>query len=105
MAYVSPGPGATDAAAALNDEAAPFASVHAAVAAVRAARKAGGERVWVVLREGTHYLGGTLELSAEDSHLSIVNYPGEARRAPPRRPSPCPDALRSDRGVGTRFTS
>ena len=68
--------GGNDAAAALNDQSLPFPTIHAAVEAVRASR-ATGQRAFVVLREGTHYLTRTLELGPEDSHTSFVNYPGE----------------------------
>ena len=37
-----------------------------------------GERAWVVLRGGTHYLTRTLELGARDSFLSFVSHAGEA---------------------------
>eukprot|EP01051_Picozoa_sp_SAG22_P013824 SAG22_NODE_1596_length_4037_cov_2.253682_5_plen_321_part_00 len=62
----------------LGDPRAPFRTVHAAVAAVRAAGRADGERALVVLRGGTHYVTSTLELGPEDSDISILNMPGEA---------------------------
>ena len=69
---------AADALSAINDASAPYASVHDAVAALRAVPRGRGHRGFVVLREGTHYLGRTLELGPEDSHVSFVNFPGEA---------------------------
>ena len=64
--------------AALNDASAPFSTVHDAVAALRAVRRSSRQRATVVLREGTHYMTSTLELGPQDSHMSFVNYPGEA---------------------------
>jgi hypothetical protein len=59
----------------------PFASVHEALAAVRAHRaaSAGGavEPAAIVLRGGTHFLRETLQLGAGDSHLAFQAFPGE----------------------------
>jgi hypothetical protein len=64
--------------ATLGDASAPFGTVHEAVAALRAVPRAAGQRALVVLRAGTHYMTSTLELGPAESHLSIVNFPGEA---------------------------
>jgi hypothetical protein len=61
----------------LGSPSAPFATVHDAVAALRAVPRAPGQRALVILRGGTHYMTSTLELGPADSHVSIVNYPGE----------------------------
>jgi hypothetical protein len=78
----------TAAARADGSAARPFPSLQAAVAAIRAARKANGHeqlsaaaapRAYVVLRAGTFYLGdsGPLSLTAADSNVVFQAYPGE----------------------------
>jgi hypothetical protein len=59
----------------------PIRTLHAAVAEVRRRRAIGAiahdTKATIVLRAGTFYLGETLELHAEDSHIDFVAYPGE----------------------------
>ena len=53
-----------------------FRTLGAAVVASRARREA-GQAAHVVLREGTHFVSETLQLTSADSHLTIRNYDGE----------------------------
>ena len=55
-------------------EAAPLATVHAALAGVRGSAK---KLSAIVLRAGTHFLCAPLNLTAADSGLTLTNYPGE----------------------------
>jgi hypothetical protein len=59
---------------AAGTEAAPFKTVHRAVAAIRAG-KAGGT---VVLRAGVFHMNKTLELSSADANLTIETHPTDA---------------------------
>ena len=56
---------------------APFITVARGLKAVRSGRSGGAAAAALVLRGGTHFVSGTLALSAADSHLSIVAAPGE----------------------------
>jgi len=59
----------------------PFATLHRAVAAVRAARQAAGGQVpggpIIEVRRGTYYLAHTMELLPEDSGLILRAYRNE----------------------------
>ena len=58
-----------------GSEAAPFASLHAAAAAIR---KAGGSSgTTVLVRQGKYYFNETLTLGAADSHVRWAAYRGE----------------------------
>lgn len=80
-AYVDAGVDANQGDGLLNRENRPFATVPAALAAIRADRSAGrgsgAARAYVVLRQGTYRFLQTLELTASDSNVTFVNYPGE----------------------------
>ena len=59
-------------------EQSPLRSLEAAVAAVRAARRAGGGgNATVLLREGVYFLRAPITLTSADSNLTIENYPNE----------------------------
>ena len=53
--------------------ASPFKTISKAVIAARSA----GQHSTIVLREGTFYLSDTIQLGADDSYLTIQNYPNE----------------------------
>ena len=57
-----------------GSESSPFKTI---LKAVSASRSIGPASCTIVLREGTFYLSETVQLGAEDSGLSIQNYPGE----------------------------
>jgi hypothetical protein len=76
----------SDETGAVNAKASPFLSVHAAVMAVRQARKSSSQPclkplcpdATVVLRAGKHRIPKTLALDPRDNHLAFMNAPGEA---------------------------
>ena len=62
--------------AAAGDESNPYQSIHRALAATRAVRKASDAPKSIVLQEGVHYLNATIELTAADSGLTLTAAPG-----------------------------
>ena len=86
--FVDAGGAGSDDDAQPGDLARPLATIHAAVARVRARRAAAAAapapaRACIVLRAGTHYLGsaGAVLLTAADSGLSFTAYHGDAEPA------------------------
>ena len=59
-----------------DDETKPFPTIHAAVAALRQYNR-GSAQAYILLREGTHALTETLELTPKDSHITFAPYPGQ----------------------------
>jgi hypothetical protein len=55
----------------------PFATVAYALAQIRARRRVPGAGSTIVLMAGTTYIVDTIELTAEDSGLTIQNYEGQ----------------------------
>jgi hypothetical protein len=74
VSFVDPGAGDDDTGD--GSRSAPHATVAAGLAALRSARGTSTAAAALVLASGTHEVRETIELTASDSHLSIVAAPG-----------------------------